>query len=290
MIADVYFRSRRGGLRCLRADQPWIMGVVNVTPDSISDGGRFVDGRRVDVDAAIAHGVALWRAGADVLDIGGQATNPRAAEVTQWVEYERVAPVLAGLAEQTDAILSVDTYRSELAGWAIGDGAEIVNDISGGLWSEAMWEVLAQTGAGYICGHLRGATLGEVFVAEADVSVDAVAADLAGRLATMPDAVRARTIVDPGLGFGKGGGAGNWALLDGAGALAARLGRQVLIGASRKRFVRAGLTADASSAELDAASATAAARAIAAGAHGVRVHDVPRTVAALRGGAPAAAP
>lgn len=283
MTADVYFRSRRGGRRCLPGARPWIMGVVNVTPDSFSDGGQFVD-----VDAAVAHGVALWRAGADVLDVGGEATNPRATPIEAETEYARVSPVLRRLAVETDAALSIDTTKGLVAAWATLDGAEIINDVSGGNFERgAIWHAAADAGAAYICGHLRVASLVEVFAAETAPTPAEVEAELAERLAAMPAALRDRSIVDPGLGFGKGAGAGNWALLDGAGALAARLGRQVLIGASRKRFVRADLPADATPVALDDASAAAAARAIAAGAHGVRVHDVARTVAALRSGAPA---
>lgn len=280
MIADVLFRDRRGGLRCLSASRPWVMGVVNVTPDSFSDGGEFVD-----VDAAVAHGVALWRAGADVLDVGGEATNPRAVAVSADVEYARVGPVLRGLAARTDAILSIDTTKGQVAAWATRDGAEIINDVSGGRFDPGgIWYAAADAEAAYVCGHLRGTTLAEVFASEQVPSVDDVAAELAAQLAAMPAAVRARTLVDPGLGCGKGGGAGNWALLDAAGALAARLERQVLIGASRKRFVRATLAPDADRVALDHASAQAAVRAIAAGAHGIRVHDVAGTCAALRAG------
>ena len=277
MIADVLFRSRRGGLRCLSASRPWVMGVVNVTPDSFSDGGEFVD-----VDAAIAHGVVLWRAGADVLDVGGEATNPRAQAVDAAIEYARVGPVLRGLAAQTDAILSIDTTKGQVAAWATRDGAEIINDVSGGRFDPGgIWYAAADANAAYVCGHLRGATLAEVFAAERELSVDDVVADLTAQLAAMPDAVRACTVIDPGLGFGKGSGAGNWALLDAAGDIARRLGRQVLIGASRKRFVRANVATD-DRAALDVASAAAAVRAVAAGAHGVRVHDVAGTCAALR--------
>lgn len=248
-----------------------VMGVVNVTPDSFSDGGRYLDAA-----AAVTHGLALRAAGADILDIGGEATNPRAQPVPVEVELARVLPVIERLAASTDALLSVDTTKAEVARAAVAAGAHLVNDVSGGRFDPAIFEAAAAGGAGYVCGHLRGSTLAEVFAAEATVSWREVADDLAGRLAAMPAALRARTVVDPGLGFGKGAdGAGNAALVAHAGDLARALGRPVLIGPSRKRFVArlAGLDG-ARGAALDAASVGACLAAAAAGAHVVRTHDV----------------
>ena len=248
-------------LRGLQLDwsRPYVMGVLNLTPDSFSDGGRLAS-----LDAAVARAEALVAAGADLLDVGGEATNPRALPVTQEEEEARVLPALAA-------------------------GAEIVNDISGGLFDPRMAAVVAAHGAVYVVGHLRGSRLGEVFGREGSPPTAAEVADeLEARLATLPPAVRARCIVDPGLGFGKGAGQVNLELTRRAGELGARLGRPVLVGPSRKRFVAAlarrtsgaGLGAAGaaalplSEAALDAATIGACLAAVAGGAHMLRVHNV----------------
>lgn len=255
-----------------------VMGVVNVTPDSFSDGGRLADAA-----AAIAHGRALWAAGADILDVGGEATNPRAAPVSAAVELDRVLPVIRGLAESTDALISIDTTKAEVARAAIAAGADLVNDVSGGLFDPDILAAADDAGVGYVCGHLRGRTLAEVFAAEAPLSWRVVADELGQRLAAMPDSLRRRTVVDPGLGFGKGADpAGNLALLRHAGDLAAALARPVLVGPSRKRFLARLLGGAPSAAALDDATVGACLAAVAAGAHAVRVHDVARLVPALR--------
>ncbi len=245
-----------------------IMGVVNVTPDSFSDGGRYLA-----AEAAIAHGLALRAAGAAILDVGGEATNPRAAAVTSDDELGRVLPVIEGLAA-AGAVVSVDTTKASVARAACAAGATIVNDVSGGLFDPAIGEATAEAGAVYVCGHLRGRTLDEVFAAEAPVSWREVADELAARLEALPAGLRARTLVDPGLGFGKGAdGQGNAALVAHAGDLARALGRPVLVGPSRKRFIGR-LAGDASPAALDAGTVGACLAAVAAGAHVVRTHDV----------------
>ncbi|HVV87659.1 MAG TPA: dihydropteroate synthase [Kofleriaceae bacterium] len=286
-------RGNPCGVTVLDWAEPLIMGVVNVTPDSFSDGGRLAS-----AEAAIAHGVALRAAGAHILDVGGEATNPRARPVPAEVELARVLPVLEGLAARTDALLSIDTTKAEVARAAIAAGADLVNDISGGAFDPAIVEVADQAGVGYVCGHLRGTSLAEVFAAEghaagggpaAPIGWREVADELAARLASMPEALRGRTIVDPGLGFGKGGDPANLALCAHAGDLAAALGRPVLVGPSRKRFLArllgaaasADADADAVRALLDAATVGACLAAVSAGAHIVRVHEVTRLRAAL---------
>jgi dihydropteroate synthase len=248
---------------------PLVMGIVNVTPDSFSDGGAYLDPR-----AAIAHGQRLLADGADLLDIGGEATNPRAQPIDAAEELRRVLPVIEGL---HGAPLSIDTTKAEVARAAIAAGATIVNDVSGGLFDPAMPGVLADHAVTYIAGHLRGRSIAEVFAAEQPVTWREVADELALRIAGLPPT---RIWVDPGLGFGKGGDpAANLALLGHAGDLGSALGRPVVIGPSRKRFLRA-LVGDG---DVDEASVTACLDGIAAGAQVVRIHDVARLRARTHG-------
>ena len=250
--------------------RPYIMGVVNVTPDSFSDGGRHLA-----ADAAVAHAEALVAAGADLLDVGGEATNPRATPVDAAEERRRILPVIAALATRVRVPISVDTTKADVARAAVEAGAELVNDVSGGLFDPAMPATLAALpGVAYVCSHLRGGSLAAVFAAEAPATPDEVAAELADRLAALDPAVRARTLVDPGLGFGKGADpSGNLALIAASSRLAAALGRPVLVGPSRKRFLRRLVGAE-DEAALDAATVGACLAAVRAGAHVLRVHNV----------------
>jgi dihydropteroate synthase len=249
------------------------MGIVNVTPDSFSDGGRYLD-----ADAAVELGLQLLRDGADILDVGGEATNPRATPVTADEELRRVLPVVERLAA-AGATVSIDTTKARVAGAAVEAGARIINDVSGGLFDADMRDAIGN--ATYIAGHLRGRSIAEVFAVEsssANAGLDwrTVADELAERLAALPRAARERAWVDPGLGFGKGADPeANLTLLRHCGELGARLGRPVVIGASRKRFVRRAFRVqDDDIAGLDAASVAATLDAIAAGANVVRVHNV----------------
>lgn len=247
---------------------PLVMGVVNVTPDSFSDGGEYLDPR-----AAIEHGLALAADGADILDIGGEATNPRAGAVGTAEELRRVLPVLEGLVG-AGRVLSIDTTKAEVARVCVGAGASIVNDVAGGLFDAAMIETVRGLGVRYIAGHLRGSSLAEVFKAEGRVGWQTVATELAARIEGLD---LLNTWVDPGLGFGKGSDPeGNVALIRHAGDIAATVGCPIVVGASRKRFVRrfAGLTDGAPRDNLDAASTLATLAAVRAGAHVVRVHNV----------------
>ncbi|MBK9029785.1 MAG: dihydropteroate synthase [Myxococcales bacterium] len=277
-------RGNPCGARTIALDEPLIMGVVNVTPDSFSDGGQLADAA-----AAIAHGQALWHAGADILDVGGEATNWRAQPVTAAVELARVVPVLMGLAATTGALLSIDTTKAEVARAAIAAGADLVNDVSGGLFDPDIVTVADDAGVGYVLGHLRGRTLAEVFAAEAPAAWTEVRDELGARLAALPASLARRTMVDPGIGVGKGADAAtNLALLARAGDLAAALGRPIVVGPSRKRFLarvlgEASLPTEpaARQAALDDATIGACLAAVAAGAHVVRVHAVGRVRAAL---------
>jgi dihydropteroate synthase len=256
-----------------------VMGIVNVTPDSFSDGGRYLD-----AEAAVAHGLALLADGADILDVGGEATSPRATPVTVEEELRRVLPVIERLVA-VGAMVSVDTTKAAVARAATAAGARIVNDVSGGLFDPEMAEAIGE--ATYIAGHLRGRSIAEVFAAETPdarpLDWRTVADELAERLAALPQTVRDRAWVDPGLGFGKGTDPEvNLALLRHSGDLGARLGRPVVVGASRKRFVRRAFRVrDDDMPALDAASVTASLDAIAAGANVVRVHNVALLRAAI---------
>ena len=257
-----------------------VMGVVNVTPDSFSDGGRwFTPG------AAIAHGLALIDDGADLLDIGGESTRPGARRVPVDAELVRVLPVIDALVAR-GATVSVDTTRARVAHEAVEHGATIINDVSGGLADDAMHEVVAQTGAVYVAMHWRGhADVMDTFDDYADVVTD-VRRELAERVA----ALRAagvhddQVVLDPGLGFAKSG-ASNWPLLARLPELVAD-GFPVLVGASRKRFLGHLLAhpdgEPAAPLARDGATAAISALAAAAGAWCVRVHDVKGSADAVR--------
>jgi dihydropteroate synthase len=239
-----------------------VMGVVNVTPNSFSDGGRYLA-----TDAAIAHGRQLFADGADILDIGGEATNPRARPVSAEEELARVMPVIEALGGDN---LSIDTTKANVARVAVAAGVRWINDVSGGLFDPGMTSAVPE-GVTYIAGHLRGRTLDEVFAVENPVSWQVVAAELAERLAGFPAHVRETAWLDPGLGFGKGADAmSNMELLRHAGDIAMSSGRPVMVGPSRKRFLGRGLDEQA----LDQATMAACFEAVSAGAKMVRVHNV----------------
>lgn len=252
-----------------------VMGIVNVTPDSFSDGGRYLN-----ADAAIAHGRALRAAGADLIDVGGESTRPGAQRVAPALEQDRVLPVVAALTAD-GAIVSIDTVNAATAAAAVAAGARIVNDVSAGLADPEMLPAVAATGADIILQHWRGpssdmyaqATYGDLareLVAELDGRVRAAA-----EVGISPD----RVIVDPGIGFGKRG-AQNWQALHALDRIMA-LGPRVLVGTSRKRFLADALGEDASEQRRDLATAVTSVLAAQAGVWAVRVHDVIATRDAL---------
>ncbi|MDE0545178.1 dihydropteroate synthase [Microbacterium sp. C7(2022)] len=250
-----------------------IMGVVNVTTDSFSDGGRYLE-----ADAATAHGRALFADGAHILDIGGESTRPGADRVPPDVEQARVVPVIAGLRREVPgAILSVDTMNASTARAAVEAGANIVNDVSGGLSDPDMLAAVAETAAEIVLGHWRGPS-SEMY-ARADY--DDVAAEVVGELRERADAALSagiaadRIILDPGIGFGKRGEQ-NWQALRATPALVGT-GFRVLIGTSRKRFFADALGPDPDIARRDLATAVTSVLAAQAGAWAVRVHDVAAT-------------
>jgi dihydropteroate synthase len=247
-----------------------VLGVLNVTPDSFSDGGRFVD-----VDVALAHGRDQVRRGADLIDVGGESTRPGARRIAVAEELDRVLPVIHGLVESGIAVC-VDTMRAEVAHAAVAAGAVLVNDVSGGLADPQMLELLGDLDVPYVVMHWRGHSADMDQLARYDDVVADVRAELAARLDALDRAGvdLQRVILDPGLGFAKTA-AHNWQLLRGLPDLAS-LGRPLLLGASRKRFLGE-LLADASGprpvAERDSATDAVTAVAAALGVWGIRVHD-----------------
>ena len=263
-----------------RAGRALVMGVVNVTPDSFSDGGRWVT-----TELAVAHGRQLIAQGADLLDVGGESTRPGARRVDLAEEQNRVLPVIRELAAAGVAV-SVDTIHAATAAAAIEAGAVIVNDVSGGLADPAMAAVLADAGVVYICQHWRGdpRTMDGLTDYGGDV-LAGVEAELRARLDHLADAGLAdeQVVIDPGLGFAKTHEQ-SWRLLAATARLREDLRRPVLIGASRKRFLALALPDDVAADPLarDAATAATTALAAAAGAWAVRVHEVPASRDAVR--------
>lgn len=257
-----------------------VMGVLNVTPDSFSDGGQWLDR-----DAAVAHGLELLDQGADLLDVGGESTRPGADEVAPEEEQARVVPVVRALVE-AGATVSVDTIHAETARAAVRAGATIVNDVAGGLADPDMLTTVAELGTQYVVGHWRGNPRTMTSLADYDDVVAQVRDELAFRA---DDALAAgvapdRIVLDPGLGFAKNGSQ-NWQILAHLDRFA-ELGHPVLVGASRKRFladvVDPRVAADPQARDV----ATAAVSALCAreGVWAVRVHDVRATLDAVRVG------
>ena len=257
-----------------------VMGVVNVTPDSFSDGGRwFTPG------AAVAHGLELVEQGADLLDVGGESTRPGARRVAVDDELARVLPVIEQLVAR-GATVSIDTTRAVVAQAAVERGASIINDVSGGLADDEMYGVVARTGAVYVAMHWRGHADVMDDLDDYDDVVTDVRRELAARVAALRAAgVRDEQVVlDPGLGFAKAGSS-NWPLLARLPELVAD-GFPVLVGASRKRFLGhllAGPDGEpAPPLARDRATAAVSALAAAAGAWCVRVHEVAGSADAVR--------
>ena len=257
-----------------------IWGILNITPDSFSDGGRYLD-----PDTALAHARLLRAQGASVIDVGGESTRPGAERVTPTVEQQRVLPIIEALA--SDGIpTSIDTLNSETATAAVYAGARIVNDVSGGLADDRMLTAVAALDADIAIGHWRGPSSDMYAHAQYARASREVAGELRERVnaAAVAGIAPARIIVDPGIGFAKAG-AQNWDVLRGLDEIVA-LGHRVLVGTSRKRFLTQTL-GEANAAEQiteqrrDLATAVTSVLAAQAGAWAVRVHDVAGTRDAL---------
>ena len=251
------------------------MGIVNVTPDSFSDGGRFLK-----ADVAIAHGLRLVSEGADIIDVGGESSRPNAAPVPESEELQRVLPVIEGLADETLVPISVDTSKPNVAREALEAGASIVNDIAANRSDSIMWRVVAEAGAGYVCMHMRGTpqTMQANPVYE-DV-VQEVRDFFFERIQRLQDCGigRDQLILDPGIGFGKTLDHNLELLHSVHGFL--EFERPLLLGISRKSFMGKLLGVETSE-RLPAALACAC-LAVQAGVQIIRAHDVAETVQALR--------
>jgi dihydropteroate synthase len=259
------------------------MGVVNVTPDSFSDGGRWFG-----TDAAIKHGLDLVAQGADIVDVGGESTRPGAQRVSEEEELRRVGPVVTELIT-AGVPVSIDTMRASVATFALDAGVQLVNDVSGGLADPQMPRLVAAAGVGYVVVHWRGHSRDMYAPAVYADVVGEVRAELTRRIETVVAAGvdPGRIVVDPGLGFGKRS-EHNWPLLASLPALGQLGGRTfpVLVGASRKGFLGLLLaTPDGTPRPLDGrddATVAISALAAAAGAWCVRVHQVPANADAVR--------
>lgn len=252
-----------------------VMGIVNVTPDSFSDGGKFSDPA-----AAVAHGMELAAQGAEILDIGGESTRPHAEPVGEAEELRRVIPVLEQLAGRTGAVLSIDTMKPGVARAALAAGADMVNDVAANRTDAAMWELVAETGAGYVCMHAQGspATM-QNHPVYTDVLRE-VNEFFAERLAKLRDCGVGpeQVALDPGIGFGKTV-EHNLRLLAGLKQFGA-LGRPLVLGVSRKSFIEkiCGATVN----ERLPASLACATLGVADGVQIIRTHDVVETIQAVR--------
>jgi dihydropteroate synthase len=255
--------------RCL------VMGVVNVTPDSFSDGGRYLDPA-----AAVAHGLALVAEGADLLDVGGESTRPGATDVPEAVELERVLPVVEELARTAEVPVSIDTRKAAVAAAALAAGATMVNDVSAGRHDPDLLGVAADAKVPLVLMHM----LGTPATMQDDPRYDDVVAEVEAFLAERCRAAEAAgvdhqaLVVDPGIGFGKRD-QDNYALLDQL-ARFTRLGHPVMVGTSRKGFIGRALDSPADQ-RVEGTAATVV-WAVERGARIVRVHDVAPMVRAVR--------
>ncbi len=270
--------AQRGDIAGLSLDRPRIMGIINVTPDSFSDGGAFFD-----TDTAIAHGIALAEEGADILDIGGESTRPGAKPIDPQAECDRVIPVITALRRHTTARISIDTRNSLVMQRALDAGAHMINDVSALMHDPASIGVVAKSGVPVVLMHMLGTpeTM-QVKPTYDDVLLD-VTDYLASRVAACEAAgiPRERIIVDPGIGFGKTV-SHNLALIHGLSILHG-LGTAVLLGASRKSFIAnlmKRLGAPPPENRL-AGSLAAALEGVRQGAQILRVHDVAETRQAM---------
>jgi dihydropteroate synthase len=251
------------------------MGIVNVTPDSFSDGGKYFE-----ATAAVAHALELVEQGADIIDIGGESTRPAARAVDEEEESRRVLPVLEQLIGQVRVPISIDTMKVEVARRALAVGASIINDVGANRTDPDMWHLAAESGAGYVCMHMQGSPP----TMQDHPSYENVAREVEeffiARLGQLSDCRvgREQIILDPGIGFGKTS-EHNLQLL-GAIKTFTRLERPVLVGASRKSFL--GKVAGGSVGGVLGAGLACACFAVEAGVQIIRVHDVGQTVQAIR--------
>jgi dihydropteroate synthase len=272
-----YTLTLAGGRSLALGGRTLVMGIINVTPDSFSDGGRLADPA-----AAIEAGVRMVEEGADLLDIGGESTRPGALPLDGIEERRRVVPVIAGLARRVAVPLSIDTYKADTAAAALDAGASIVNDISGLRYEPALAGVVARAGASLVLMHTRGrsehmyeqATYGDIVAEVLDELRESVA------FATSAGVSSEQIIIDPGLGFAKDA-TQSCQLLARCDELA-EIGHPMLVGPSRKSFLSRTAGGSVPAAERDWATSAAVTAAVLAGAHIVRVHAVREMVQVVR--------
>ena len=252
-----------------------VMGVVNVTPDSFSDGGKFQS-----TNQAVEHALRLAEEGADILDIGGESTHPGAPPVDESEELSRVISIIEKLAGQTQAALSIDTQKPTVAQAAVKAGAVIINDIAANRENEALWQLVAETGAGYVAMHMQGTPQTMQEAPQYGNVVNDVEAFFISRMTRWNDWGMAleQVVLDPGIGFGKTV-EHNLALLAALERFT-KMQRPLLVGASRKSFI--GHVTNTEVNDRLPGSLACACRAAQAGAGVVRVHDVKETVQALQ--------
>lgn len=252
-----------------------IWGVLNITPDSFSDGGRYLD-----LDIALARARAMRAQGASIIDVGGESTRPGAERIGSAEEQRRVLPVIEALADE-GIPTSIDTLNADTAAAAVKAGTRIVNDVSGGLADERMLATVADLDADIAIGHWRGPSDDMYARAQYSRIAREVASELRDRVTAAASAgiAPSRVILDPGIGFAKSG-AQNWEVLRGLDEIIG-LGHRVLVGTSRKRFLAETLGGEADQSRRDLATAVTSALAARAGAWAVRVHDVASTRDAL---------
>lgn len=261
-----------------------VMGILNVTPDSFSDGGLYFDRR-----AAVERGLEMEAQGASIIDVGGESTRPGSLPVSAREELDRVLPVICGLRERSPITISIDTTKSQVAAEAVAGGAAMINDISGLRFDPALADVAARSGAYLVLMHSRGTPENMQRLPAVDDIVAEVISGLRRSLAIALErgVSREKIIVDPGIGFGKTPRQ-NLLLIDNLDLVCAEFGLPVLLGASRKSFIARTLEGAPGTARIDRAAAdlagTIAANLIGVlkGARILRVHDVAETVAAVR--------
>lgn len=261
----------RGRFADLPTERVVVMGILNVTPDSFSDGGEYDS-----LDSAIAHGLRMLDSGVDIIDVGGESTRPGSSPVSEDEEQQRILPVVAALVK-AGAVISVDTRHASTAAKAIEKGAHLINDVSGLAVTPEMISLVAATGVPYILMHNRGnSQTMDSLTRYADVVSDVIAELAAVRDRFYAQGVSAdQLIIDPGLGFSKNGDQ-NWQLL-GQLERFQELGHRILVGSSRKRFLGSLLTSAGKAAppqQRNAATVATTALAAAKGVWGVRVHEV----------------
>jgi dihydropteroate synthase len=254
--------------------RPLLMGVLNVTPDSFAESVRLVSGAGLDLPRAVEAASRMESEGADIIDIGGESTRPGAEPLSAEEESARVIPVVRALAGRLRIPMSVDTYKAGVAKAALDEGAEIVNDISGLAYDPALARVVAEAGAGLVLMHTRGRSKAMYEHADYSDLIGEIASELRSSVAlALSSGVAAeRLMLDPGVGFAKRP-AHSYGVLARLPELAAALGRPLLVGPSRKSYLREAV-GDRAASERDWGTAAAVTAAVLGGAHIVRVHAV----------------